>query len=338
MKKAYFLFLTTITVLFLSIAQANAIKLQYVNSPTNSCAGAKVDSIQYISGNNVSKFIGDGFTSKNPQIISNSETIVQVYRAASNLLSNCTSAGDWQRLSSYAPGGNQRVVALGTNCTFNKPTNKNQRTVQFVYKVGYYDVGSGPYTWNAEYYTSETALRNGTPTYKLLQNVDAVNYKLHANECLNVELRYCGDGIREPGNGETCDPQDPTQTGWGNGGCNTNTCQPINNPTCNNLSVTPASGQNPLNVTTSCQGYKVNTWEIDCGNGQKFTGNGNNGGNQTFSRTCNYTTANTFTPTCTINGSITSNSCQKTVTVTNPEPSIEVDKRDGNVFDLDGNV
>ena len=53
----------------------------------------------------------------------------------------------------------------------------------------------------------------------------------------------------------------------------------------------------------------VNTFEINCGNGQVFTGNGSNGGVETFTRTCNYTTAGTYTPTCTINGSITNNSC-----------------------------
>ncbi len=319
-------------------ASASAINLEYISSPTNSCAWARVNSIEYISGNNVSKFIGDEFYSSRPHIISDGNTKVQIYRADSGLLSSCTSASNWKRISSYAPGGGQSVVALGTNCTFNKPTNKNKRTVQFVYKVWYYDITSWPSTWNAVYYKNTTALRNGQPTYKLLSNVGVTNFKVHANECLNVELRYCGDGILEPGNGETCDPGDPTRRGWGNGGCSTNTCTPITTPACNSLTVDKVAGETPTNVVATCSGYKVNTFTINCGNWQVFTGNGNNGGNQTFTRTCNYTTAGNFTPKCFINGSISNNSCQKTVRITDPQPSIIVDKRDANVFDLDGNV
>lgn len=103
--------------------------------------------------------------------------------------------------------------------------------------------------------------------------------------------------------------------------------------------MTPPAGTNPLDVTATCTGYKVGTFKIDCGNGQVFTGNGNNTGEQTFSKVCNYTTGDkTFTPTCYINDTITAPSCQKTVSVTNPVPSILVDKKDANVFDLDKNV
>lgn len=155
---------------------------------------------------------------------------------------------------------------------------------------------------------------------------------------MDIELRYCGDGILEPENGEVCDPEDPSRTGHGNGGCNTNTCQPIEAPTCNALTVDVNSGEAPQNIVTSCEGFKVGTWEIDCGNGQTFSGNGNNGGTQTFNRTCKYTDAGTYTPTCTINGSITGNSCRKQVNITNPGANIVIDKRDGNVFDFDDNV
>ncbi len=39
---------------------------------------------------------------------------------------------------------------------------------------------------------------------------------------------------------------------------------------------------------------------------------------------------------CTVNGSITNSSCQKTVTVNPPGPSIDIDKRDANAADRDG--
>lgn len=162
--------------------------------------------------------------------------------------------------------------------------------------------------------------------------------RFHDNECYNLELRYCGDGVLDSGDGEVCDPMDPSRTGHGNGGCDTNMCQPINNPTCNGLSVNLNSGENPQDVVATCEGFNVDTFQIDCGNGQVFTGAGNGSGTQTFARTCNYTDAGNFTPVCTINGSITNNSCRQEISITNPNPSIVIDKRDANVFDQDGNV
>ena len=158
-------------------------------------------------------------------------------------------------------------------------------------------------------------------------------------ECIFYKPNYCGDGILDTSNGETCDPSDPDATGHGTGGCDTNTCQPIEAPTCNALTVTPVSGENPLTSTVTCEGYKVNTFEIDCGNGDTpLTGNGSGIGTQQFNHTCTYTEEGSFTPVCTINGTITNNSCQGNVQVKNPTPSITIDKRDANTADLDGNV
>lgn len=174
------------------------------------------------------------------------------------------------------------------------------------------------------------------------------NYRTFANgtlgakethkECVFYKANYCGDGIVQTGKGETCDPKDTSKTGWGNGGCDTNTCKPITVPQCKGLTVTPNSGQAIQDVSATCTGYKVNTWEIDCGNGQKFTGTGNNAGDQSFTRTCKYTTGGNYTPTCKINGTITNNSCKAPVTISNPTPSIVVDKKDANASDLDGSV
>lgn len=184
-------------------------------------------------------------------------------------------------------------------------------------------------TYSASYYQS---VNNGTWT----------GPKTHT-ECKYYEITWCGDGVVDADFAETCDPEDASKTGWGNGGCNTNTCQPINNPTCNGLTVTPDKGMNPLEVTATCTGYKVGTFKIDCGNGQEFTKNGTNAGTETFAATCKYTTGDRdFTPKCFINGMDpdTNNfpSCQKTVKVDNPVPNILVDKKDANVFDLDKNV
>lgn len=69
-----------------------------------------------------------------------------------------------------------------------------------------------------------------------------------------------------------------------------------------------------------------------------FTGNGSGIGTQLFTETCNYNSADTYTPTCTINGDITGPSCRETVTVFDLNPSIEIDKVDANFADLDGNI
>lgn len=244
--------------------------------------------------------------------------------------------------SDVAPN-NVAVVATAANCTFNKPLDNTKRNVQFVYNIGYSKILSDGTSGSASkfYIPTNTFLNNPNDfQYKNYPNYRSEAEAIHGNECFNVELRYCGDGILETGNGETCDPSDASKTGWGNGGCDMNSCQPINNPSCDMLSVTPLSGDAPLDVAATCTGYKVNTWKIDCGNGQVFSGFGANAGTQTFTQTCKYTSGDrSYTPQCFINDTITGNSCKKTVNVFNPLiPSILVDKKDANVFDLDLNV
>ena len=157
-------------------------------------------------------------------------------------------------------------------------------------------------------------------------------------ECVFYQPSYCGDGVLDSGDGEVCDPNDPSRTGWGTGGCDVNTCQPVEAPTCNTVTVNPVRGENPLTTTVSCEGFLVNTYEIDCGNGDVFTGNGSGIGTQTFSEQCTYTDDGNYTPTCTINGNITGPSCRGSVNVVNPQPGITIDKVDQNSADLDGNI
>ncbi len=317
-----------------------ALSVQPVGSKTASCWGANVNVVHYFSwgSTNVTKFLFDEFTSSSSQAISDPGTSIDIWQSDSSLLTGCNTSSDWKRISSYAPGNNTSVIALWGNCTFNKPTDKNKRFVQFVYKVGYFDIIAGVNSWNFAYYLNVNEVKNKTPHYQQLSNVNVWSLKVHANECFNVELRYCGDGILEPGNGETCDPGDTSHSGWGNGWCHPVTCTPVETPTCNGLTMNPISGIAPVNSVATCSGYKVSTYKIDCGNGQVFNGAGSNSGNQTFNHTCNYTTPGTYTPICTINGSITNSTCQKSVTITSPTPAITIDKRDANPLDKDGNV
>jgi hypothetical protein len=158
---------------------------------------------------------------------------------------------------------------------------------------------------------------NGTCTYTTPGYYSAicrVNDSItNANCQKNIQVDaapFCGDGIR---NGtESCDPTDPTKSGWGTAtpGCS-NTCVPLNlpAPSCNSISVSPTTGTTPLSSVVSCNTTSATSVSIDCGNGQVI--NSANG-------TCNYTTAGTFAPRCTVNGNITGTSCVGSVTASTP--------------------
>jgi hypothetical protein len=131
-------------------------------------------------------------------------------------------------------------------------------------------------------------------------------------ECARYNMRWCGDGLKT--NGEVCDPADPTKDDWGTGGCNTS-CQPVTAPqaTCDSLAVSPSSGQAPLDVEVSCTGTNATSYKIVCAPGQQIDGR---------TGTCKYTTMETYTPQCYINGNVTDNvKCKKTVTVTATPPA-----------------
>ena len=53
-------------------------------------------------------------------------------------------------------------------------------------------------------------------------------------ECFYFYANWCWDGVLQADKWEKCDPNDPNKVGWGNGGCNNASCQPINNepPVC----------------------------------------------------------------------------------------------------------
>jgi len=189
----------------------------------------------------------------------------------------------WYILNSWDSG---TVIKANSTYSINYyPITRNQNNFVIQYKAKYYEQVN--WVWNMS------------------------NPKYHT-ECKYYEITWCWDGFLDSDEWEICDPNDPNKTGWGTGGCNVNTCQPINTPTtpsCNTLSVNPNTWSAPLWSNVSCSWTNASTYTINCWNGQTI--NANTG-------TCNYATVWTYTPTCYVNGTITSPACSQTVTVTTP--------------------
>lgn len=148
-------------------------------------------------------------------------------------------------------------------------------------------------------------------------------------ECAYYSITWCGDGVLDS-EYEICDPNDPSKTAWGNGGCS-NTCEPIiiqNETSCDAVSVGVLEWQSPFSTSVSCQASNASSYQINCGNGQIING---------ATGTCSYSAQGDFNIKCSVDGGITSPWCQQEVRVTSPSPSIRVDKLDGNWADLDAN-
>lgn len=128
-----------------------------------------------------------------------------------------------------------------------------------------------------------------------------INHK----ECAFVSPRFCGDALVT--NGEKCD--DGAQNGQP-GKCNAScTDLSITKPSCDSMTVSTGAGDAPLNVSVTCNATDATSYHIDCGNGTV---------NLASTAVCRYVTGGSFTPRCTVNGSVTSPACTKTVTVTPP--------------------
>ncbi len=210
----------------------------------------------------------------------------------------------------WVPGNSRmRIVDTGpTNWRIKKhPTSRTQGTVSSYdfalrYKVSYDNSNNYP---------------------------DTSDDKIHT-ECVYYSVTWCGDGVRDLGY-EICDPNDPSQTWWGNGGCN-NICEPITiNPptTCDSITVSPLTWEAPFTTNVSCSASNATTYEIQCGNGKVIN-------SQTG--ICSYPVGSDYTARCIVDGNITSNACTQTVRVTNPTPSIRIDKVDANPSDIDTNI
>lgn len=211
----------------------------------------------------------------------------------------------------YTIGAKSSMKIVDTSPTWwrikKKPSSRSSATQEdhdfmVYYRVGYDFSNNYPDAWDDSYHT----------------------------ECKYYSVSSCGDGVLDP-DFEVCDPTDSSKAGWGNGGCN-NSCEPVNVApvaTCDGLTATKMSWQASLTTILSCSGTNADSYKIQCGNGKTIN-------SKTW--TCTYTSGGNYIPKCIVNNNITSNACEKTISVTNPTPLIAIDKRDANSSDIDGNI
>lgn len=133
-------------------------------------------------------------------------------------------------------------------------------------------------------------------------------------ECQPYYITWCGDGVVDAGY-EQCDGiagVGPGQT------CNA-TCQIVNNPapTCNGLTATPIFSTAPTSVSLSCATSNATSVSIACGNGQVINA---------ATGVCIYAAAGFYPARCTVNGSITNDSCTTGVQVDTPRFDLSLKK------------
>jgi len=154
---------------FISFGYASAI-VENTNSSELSefqCTWAYVTNSIYINWDSKAQYISDQFFSTEDILVSNPRSEVSLWSSDSNLVS----CDPWTRPSSVSQPY-PWVVALWANCTFNKPTNPDNRTLQFVYNVGYYEIDSGTQTIETGFYRTPNDIRNGNlelKTFNLLR-------------------------------------------------------------------------------------------------------------------------------------------------------------------------
>ncbi len=110
----------------------------------------------------------------------------------------------------------------GTDIVNHAPK-RSDIAAQFVFKVAR-RAANGKGTKEQEYQYMRSS---DDSIHKITKNLKFGGAVHTDNECLNIYVAWCGDGILDKKYGEKCDPKDPQKAGWGNNGCNAS-CQPIN--------------------------------------------------------------------------------------------------------------
>ena len=157
-----------------------------------------------------------------------SSSSINVYNPYSVL--SFKNGGEFHFKSNLKPSEEFDVVVASQNYgawtdIVNHAPNRNDIAAQFVFKVSRkVAIGKGNKDVNYQYMrSSDNTIHTVTKNLKFSPKVYT------DNECLNIYVAWCGDGILDTKYGEQCDPKDPNKTGWGNGGCDAS-CKPINTP------------------------------------------------------------------------------------------------------------
>lgn len=140
-------------------------------------------------------------------------------------------------------------------------------------------------------------------------------------ECQQIGAHFCGDGYLDTTEGEKCD--DGAANGQP-GSCNVSCTWDVPEtptPSCDTLTASPTFGNSPVTTTLTCNGSNLpagSTYAITCGDGNNAAMSGNAG-------TCTYTNNSpdksvTYSPKCTINGTLTAPTCQTNVGINPPPP------------------
>ncbi len=199
-----------------------AIDFSTISSIENSCSEANISQTIYIPTwqTSVNQTVWDAFWHPQDRYISNAWTLVKLWTSDNALVTWCTSSANWQKVSDVAPGNNERVVALYSTCTFNRPTNIANRTLQFVFNVRHWAI----WWWNTNqtrYYYPLTWWNN-SPSTRLSKNYSnyyVSNYQVHWNECLNITLAWCWDWTLDTW--ESCDDWNNIDWDWCSATCTT---------------------------------------------------------------------------------------------------------------------
>nr|MDD3720246.1 hypothetical protein [Candidatus Gracilibacteria bacterium] len=203
MKKIILLVLYISITFTYFLSNVGAVDFSTLSSKELSCPVSNINDIIYIPNGSTSYTtkIGDEFWATTDRYISNSGTLAKLWESQSGLVT----CGTWNRYSEVAPGSNTHVVAIASDCTFNKPTGIN-KDVQFVFNIRHGAIGGGTATVTKQYYTIPGWYASpATLSYKTYNNYLVGSYVVDGNECYNLRIAWCGDGIIDSTHGETCD-------------------------------------------------------------------------------------------------------------------------------------
>jgi len=283
-----------ITILFSFLQSAFALNITTHSSLQSNCDGGTFPPL-VIYGNDTYHLWDYINTVQEGIIASNSDVSVYINSNKVNI------PNGWVQVSNYMPSAGQFYTVwnnqlAGLNIPNLVPADRDTPVAQIVYRIKRMLTGtSNSFNFNGNYIFS-----NFTGNNPVQMNLGSLNKNFDPstvtadNECISILPRWCGDSVLDSANGEQCDFNDATHTGWGVGGCDVS-CQPIaggggGGGNCIAGSVTGVQGA-PVTAATSglCQtGSVVGSFtSVVVGTTTNYTWscNGNVGGNCSASYT-----------------------------------------------------